>query len=60
MKETVVLGLLVISANCAYAQPDSKIWTRLAGTSDFDEGYAVATDPSGNCIIAGGTRGSLV
>lgn len=59
MKEIVVLGLLAISADCVYAQPDSKTWTRLVGTSNLDEGYAVAADPSGNCIIAGGTRGSL-
>ena len=59
MKEIAVLGLLAISANCAYAQPDVRIWARLAGTSNLDEGYAVAADPSGNCIIAGGTRGSL-
>lgn len=59
MKRLVVLSLLVISSNGAYAQPDEKVWTRLAGTSTLDEGYAVAADPSGNCIIAGATQGSL-
>jgi hypothetical protein len=49
----------MISASHAYAQPDVKVWTRMAGSVTYDEGYAVAADPSGNCIIAGGTQGSL-
>lgn len=59
MKWLTAFCVLVIGAGHAYAQPDAKVWTRLAGSVNYDEGYAVAADPSGNCIIAGGTQGSL-
>ncbi|HSW46136.1 MAG TPA: SBBP repeat-containing protein [Phycisphaerae bacterium] len=59
MKKSVVLSFLIISANYVHAQVDVKAWTRLAGTVTLDEGYAAAADPSGNCIIAGATQGSL-
>ena len=59
MKKILVLVLLFVSAVPVFAQPDVKVWTRLAGTGNYDEGYAVAADPSGNCIIAGATQATL-
>ncbi|MDM8009308.1 MAG: SBBP repeat-containing protein [Phycisphaerae bacterium] len=59
MKRPVILVFLMISAGCVSAQADVKVWTRLAGSTSYDPGYAVAADPLGNSIIAGGTQGSL-
>jgi hypothetical protein len=59
MRRSIVLGIVLISAAYSHAQPDVKVWTRLAGTGNYDEGYAVAADPSGNCIIAGETLGGM-
>lgn len=59
MKRLAVLSFLIIGASHAHAEADIKAWTRLAGSSGYDFGYAVASDHLGNCIIAGGTQGSL-
>jgi hypothetical protein len=59
VKKSVVLSFLMISANYVHAQPDVKVWTRLAGSGSYDYGYAVAADTFGNCIIAGATQGSI-
>ncbi len=55
MKKILFLSALVISVNYAHAQE----WTRLAGVSSYDFGYAVAVDPFGNSIIGGGTQGAM-
>ena len=59
MKKSVVLSFLIICANYVHAQADVKVWTRLAGSGSYDDGYAVAADNFGNGIIAGATQGSL-
>ena len=59
MRKLAVLSILVICSSYVYAQPDQKVWTRLAGTGGTDDGFAVAADPSGNCIIAGEAQGAL-
>lgn len=59
MKKLAILGMLLVGIHYAQAQPDVKVWTRLSGTNNLDEGYAIAADPFGNSIIAGGTQGSL-
>ncbi len=53
------MSLLVIGVNHVYAQTAVKAWTRLAGSNNYDYGYAVAVDGSGNSIIAGATQGNL-
>jgi hypothetical protein len=59
MRQLVVFTFLILSANQVHGQADVKVWTRLAGTGNYDEGYAVAADPAGNCIIAGETLGGM-
>jgi hypothetical protein len=59
MKRLSALCLLLITASQGCTRPDVKVWTRQVGTAAFDEGCAVAADPSGNCIIAGATQGAL-
>ncbi len=59
VKTLVALSFLFVAANHARAQADVKIWTRLAGSTSYDFGYAVAADGFGNCIIAGATQGSI-
>lgn len=59
MKRAVFLSILVAWSNSVQAQPDVKIWTRQAGTGSIDDGFAVAADPSGNCIIVGEALGSI-
>jgi hypothetical protein len=55
----IALALLLTGTNQVLAQADLKAWTRTAGSTSYDFGYAVAADPLGNCIIAGGTQGTL-
>ncbi len=59
MRGLVLMMVVLVGASQVYAQAHVKVWTRLAGTSNLEEGDAVAADPSGNCIIAGATRGGL-
>lgn len=60
MKRLAILSsVLVISGGVAQAEPDVKVWTRLAGSSTYDFGYAVAVDASGNVVVAGATQGSM-
>lgn len=59
MERFLVFSFLIIGASYVHAQTDAKAWTRLAGSGSYDFGYAVAVDPFGNSIIAGGTQGSL-
>jgi hypothetical protein len=42
-----------------YDTNGNKLWTRQLGTSDWDEGYGVATDSSGNVYVTGDTYGGL-
>lgn len=58
MQKSVVLACLITIAIHVHARADA-IWTRIAGSNSYDFGYAVATDSSGNCIVAGGTQGSM-
>lgn len=59
MSRLFLLTFVIIGTNAVLAQPDVKGWTRLAGTGSYDEGYAVAADPLGNCIVVGETLGGL-
>ena len=59
MKTLVFAGILALSAHCASAQSDVKVWTRLVGGGGGDQGFAVAADNFGNGIIAGATQSSL-
>jgi len=58
VQRAVVLILAVLAAGRAFAQ-DGKLWTRIVGSVNYDFGYAVATDPFGNIIVAGATQGSI-
>jgi len=53
------LAWLMLSAGWLAAQTEVKVWTRLAGSSSYDEGYAAAVDGFGNGIVAGATQGAL-
>ncbi len=59
MRSFALLIALTTCSASVHAQMDVKVWTRLAGTGGIDDGFAVATDPSGNCILAGETQGAL-
>lgn len=50
---------LVIGTCCVCAQTEVKVWTRTLGESDYDYGYAMATDPAKNVIVTGRTHSSL-
>lgn len=43
-----------------YTSSGTVLWTRMAGTTSADNGYAVAVDTSsGDVYVAGSTQGSL-
>ena len=42
-----------------YNSSGTKQWTKQLGTSEFDEGYGVTTDSSGNIYVTGSTKGGL-
>jgi hypothetical protein len=42
-----------------YNSSGTKQWTKQLGTSTFEEGSGVTTDPSGNIYVTGGTLGGL-
>jgi len=42
-----------------YNSSGTKQWTKQLGTSEFDEGYGVTTDSSGNIYVTGYTKGDL-
>ena len=42
-----------------YNSSGTKQWTKQLGTSTFEEGSGVTTDPSGNIYVTGGTVGGL-
>ncbi len=62
MKRFIVLCFLILGANSVgyvHAQADERLWTRLVGSNNLDEGNAVAVDLWGNNVIAGATQGNL-
>jgi hypothetical protein len=42
-----------------YDAAGTQLWTRLLGSSEEDDGVAVATDADGNVVVAGRTEGGL-
>lgn len=58
MRHLFVLALVFSGTGVLRAQLAVN-WTKLAASGTYDFGYAVALDPSGNCIIAGATQGSI-
>ncbi|WP_434222511.1 Calx-beta domain-containing protein [Limnospira platensis CENA597] len=42
-----------------YRPDDTKVWTRLWGTSEIDEAVALTTGSDGSIYVAGGTAGDL-
>ena len=50
---------LIFGTCCVCAQTEVKVWTRTLGESDYDYGYAMATDPAKNVIVTGRTHSSL-
>jgi len=42
-----------------YDSSGTRLWTKQVGTSNWDYGNAVATDPSGNVFVTGSMEGSL-
>ena len=59
MKIVVPTLLVALSLQCAFAQTEVKIWTQVVGKNDDDPALGVATDPSGNAILCGGTHSIL-
>lgn len=40
--------------------PDgSRLWSRIWGSADYDDGTGVAVDPAGNVYVAGSTQGTI-
>ena len=50
---------LIFGTCCVCAQTEVKVWTQTLGESDYDYGYAMATDPAKNVIVTGRTHSSL-
>ncbi|MEI8041733.1 MAG: SBBP repeat-containing protein, partial [Verrucomicrobiota bacterium] len=59
MKSPLAMTCLIFGTCCVCAQTEVKVWTRTLGESDYDYGYAMATDPAKNVIVTGRTHSSL-
>lgn len=58
-KELLLAGGLALVTASAFAQSEVKVWSKRVGANSYDFGYAVATDPAGNVVVAGATQSSL-
>lgn len=59
LRKLLVASWLATSAATGFAQNEVKVWSTNIAANSYDFGYAVATDPAGNVVVAGATQSSL-
>jgi uncharacterized protein YjdB len=54
----LLLGTFFHASQRAFAQTLNALWANAAGGRSSDQGRAIATDKSGNCVVAGSFQGA--